>query len=579
MKSLHCRLFGLSRWQHSILLTIAALCTNQAALAQPSIDFLAEQILRLQDSVASNPPSGDLTPPPEARLSAAPATRLLDLVERIDVLKKRISPSAYISVNVPNALAAARIAYEAYGLGDLDKVFENLKEAAIHLQPSGVAAKDPSIEVLKELRRGIAFIAASVAERVRTVVDAAGVVPTAAETQLNNGARLLLLSGNYVGAIGQFWGGMSFAADTITFDIDLFEQNIRDALRGKIIGYAYTIGRDGVSFTEDGPGSARTYPDSPRADQSPYKEMFIASMSKTISALALLKALSDAGISVDDKIDTFLPGDWVPGDGVENLTFRHLLTHTSGLDPSKLSKGGKDGQSFDTLKTIIEQGTPGILAFEEAVYTNANFSLLRILIPRVALGAGVIDNYTNILPPDEVDEMYAVLYADYVVNEVLAPAGIDVPDCSPRDDAGSRTLYYNFDSPNNPGGDFGNWSLECGAVGWYLSSNELGSLLAHVRYTNEILDEQTRATMNDGALGWLNPIVYADWVDGVFGIYHAGAGDISDMSKRGMIGCMMNYPIRVEATLVINSRSSDLDKGGDACVILKEAYDNAWTQH
>jgi hypothetical protein len=42
-----------------------------------------------------------------------------------------------------------------------------------------------------------------------------------------------------------------------------------------------------------------------------------------------------------------------------------------------------------------------------------------------------------------------------------------------------------------------------------------------------------------------------------------------------MTGCMMNYPIEVEAVVIINSRGGSLG-GGHACAVLRDAYDDAW---
>jgi hypothetical protein len=47
---------------------------------------------------------------------------------------------------------------------------------------------------------------------------------------------------------------------TSQFDIDLFEQNIRDALDGETVGYAYSIWKAGDLYSEAGVGKARVEP-------------------------------------------------------------------------------------------------------------------------------------------------------------------------------------------------------------------------------------------------------------------------------------------------------------------------------
>lgn len=54
----------------------------------------------------------------------------------------------------------------------------------------------------------------------------------------------------------------------------------------------------------------------PLTGQTASKEMYVASMSKPISAVALLKLLDDRGISVDSLIAPYLLGDWDQAPGL-----------------------------------------------------------------------------------------------------------------------------------------------------------------------------------------------------------------------------------------------------------------------
>jgi CubicO group peptidase (beta-lactamase class C family) len=334
-----------------------------------------------------------------------------------------------------------------------------------------------------------------------------------------------------------------------------------------------------VNGTPDFGGFARTSADSPETAQSPTKEMYIASISKTISAVAMLKVLQDAGIPVTADIAPYLPSSWTQGPNVDDITFEHLMSHQSGLEEA-------GDQTMEALESAIASGTPGILDFEDAVYTNTNFSLIRILLPQILIGEDVIETYVGVLGEAERPMIYAELYAQYVGAEVLAPAGINAPACAPREATGTRTLYYNFGDPaTEPGLDLGDWGLRCGATGYYLSAVELGSLLAHMRYTDDIIDESIRDLMNNEFLGWLNPIVFAPYVDspafpdeeeieGDWGLYRAHGGDSSNSNDvQGMTSCMMNYPIQVEAVLLINSRGNAVSH---PCGVLLAAFDNAW---
>src|SRR5829696_2691788 len=99
-----------------------------------------------------------------------------------------------------------------------------------------------------------------------------------------------------------------------TIDLDLFARGLVGRLNGHVVGFSYAIDRNGgeARFTADTMAQA-------------------ASASKTITAAALIKALDERGLSVDTKIDKYLPRCWKKGPSVRGLTFRDLLGHHSLL--------------------------------------------------------------------------------------------------------------------------------------------------------------------------------------------------------------------------------------------------------
>jgi hypothetical protein len=103
-----------------------------------------------------------------------------------------------------------------------------------------------------------------------------------------------------------------------------------------------------------------------------------------------------------------------------------------------------------------------------------------------------------------------------------------------------------------------------------------------MRYTDEIIDDEIRGLMNTGFLGWLNPGTFADLVgsatfEGDWGIYRAHGGDSHNMPVPGMQSCMMNYPIQVEAVVLVNSRGNGFS--GHVCTVLRDAFDDAWVEN
>ena len=95
-----------------------------------------------------------------------------------------------------------------------------------------------------------------------------------------------------------------------------------------------------------------------------------------------------------------------------------------------------------------------------------------------------------------------------------------------------------------------------------------------MRFTETILDGQTRQLMDNLFLGWLDKVAFASYVSGAFADYRAHGGDYPIGNVRGMTGCMMNFHINVQASLLVNSRGGNL--GAHACALLKNAFDAAW---
>jgi CubicO group peptidase (beta-lactamase class C family) len=462
-------------------------------------------------------------------------------------------------------------------------VFEAVGAAVRELdhvrEPRGRRFQSQLDEVAKRLAGIVRRIAA---DATAVAVDAGASAAVIAAAHVASGDEAVAL-GSYGPAVGAYADAFTAAAGGVVLDLDLLEDNIRAALDGETVGYAYVIARDGiVHAASDGVGGlARRSVDPDETPQLPAKEMYTASVTKTISATALLKALHTGGISVDAAIGPYLPAGWDQGEDLALVTFRHLLTHTSGLDPADAASGTSAGQTDASLQTIVAQGSSDTQRGNHN-YRNANYSLLRVLIPRVAYGA-LVDVLAATWGPEAV---HAGLYEYYVSQNVLAPAGISQTQCQPAEGPTTRTLLYPFPPGDANGIDAGDWSFSCGATGWFLSALDLGAFMANLRFTDDILGPETRALMDEAFLGWLDPIAYATWVQGTWGTYRAHAGDFNNMT-----GCIMNFPsaanpdfpgVKVQVSLLVNSTGGTL--GGNLpisgprriCKVLKVAYDEAW---
>jgi CubicO group peptidase (beta-lactamase class C family) len=175
----------------------------------------------------------------------------------------------------------------------------------------------------------------------------------------------------------------------------------------------------------------------------------IMSMTKPITATALMMLVDEGKLSVDDPVEKYIPAfadaKLASGEPVRGLAIRHLLTHTSGLTgdqgctdsleatadelaarPFSFQPGDKweYGPSLNVCGRIIEvaSGQP----YEEFLHE-------RIFVP---LGM----NDTTFHPSDEQRERMAVLYKLSGDGQSLVPAerwhGIGEPDCVPNPSGG-----------------------------------------------------------------------------------------------------------------------------------------------
>lgn len=221
-------------------------------------------------------------------------------------------------------------------------------------------------------------------------------------------------------------------------------------------------------------------------DWTRHTPMHVASVSKLITAMALTKLLLYRNISPDAHIGPYLPKYWKRGPGVDQLSFRQLLTHKSGLViPDKLP-GPSD---FQTMKTAIAKGVIG-----PPSYLNMNYGLCRILISTI--DAPYLFN--PLAPNDDTywDTTTIGYYARYVTENIFDPLGIE------------STLLHT--SPNAlgyaipvkvPGFNSGDMSWMAASSGWHLSVNDLLTIMAAFRRGGKIIDTARAQLMLDRQFG------------------------------------------------------------------------------
>ncbi|MGO0061820.1 serine hydrolase [Brevibacillus fluminis] len=111
----------------------------------------------------------------------------------------------------------------------------------------------------------------------------------------------------------------------------------------------------------------------------------LASVSKPITALGMIKLVEQGKASYDEPI-----GRWLPDLPYKGITIRHLLNHTSGLpDYMELFSihwdRTKIATNQDVLKMLIAHRPPVYFEPNESwLYSNTGYVLLAILIEKIA---------------------------------------------------------------------------------------------------------------------------------------------------------------------------------------------------
>lgn len=109
------------------------------------------------------------------------------------------------------------------------------------------------------------------------------------------------------------------------------------------------------------------------------EQFYIGSLSKSLTAFAVLTLVQDSLLSLEDRVNNLIPGLFFSS-YEDEITIRHLLNHTSGISK-------KDG--FKALPTLSELDPEEFyinIRFKPGTqheYSNLNYSILGLIIERV----------------------------------------------------------------------------------------------------------------------------------------------------------------------------------------------------
>lgn len=277
--------------------------------------------------------------------------------------------------------------------------------------------------------------------------------------------------------------------------------NVDKALEGRVAGYAIAVQRGLIGIGKPKLLVKRDYSrrtGDGKLDWDQHTRMHIASVSKMLTAMAVTKALRDKGLSLDTTISGYLPTYWSKGANIDKITFRHLLTQTSGFH------SGASDSDFGFMKSKVAAGvtTTGSDAIGTYDYENMNTGLCRILLPVLLGKISKSQNFNGVSTPtkDAIWDGFTInYYREWVQDAILTPSGVSEAGFKPTPGV-TGALAYSF-PPGNTGWNSGNLNTMAGGVGWRLSIAELLDVMSTWADTNSILPKTAAKTHLDAGLG------------------------------------------------------------------------------
>lgn len=169
----------------------------------------------------------------------------------------------------------------------------------------------------------------------------------------------------------------------------------------------------------------------------------IASVSKTIAALAIMKLVEQGKINLQDPVSKYIRMFWdqYPSK-LDHITIYHILTHTSGLRHYKYSEGEKENalpitdrrQAINMYHVLDEplKFNPG----DDYCYSSYGYILLKHIVEMAT-----INEYKD--------------YQDFLKQQIFRPAGmtrtgVDDPDYGIQIEARPYRLAKNISNNNHP---------------------------------------------------------------------------------------------------------------------------------
>lgn len=338
---------------------------------------------------------------------------------------------------------------------------------------------------------------------------------------------------------------------THSLHIDTLGDNLSKELSKNSIKYGFVV-RYGLYSSSGVAGLKRTDADPPKTDFALSDRFNPASVTKVITATAVLRLLDSNKYSLDTTIAAFLPSGWIIHPSIRKVTFRMLLGHRGAFVDSDVPSDNYSGFK-QYIQTGIDTNKIG-----QYIYSNYAYDLCRILI---AYLDGYHDN-----PSSDIDAETTARFVQYMQNNIYTPLGIQNVQYTPP--LNLQTLFYVYPPGTTNGTDFRNTSPGPGSAGVQLSINDLSLFLFNLINSNLLLSEPQKHLMLSEDLGWDSGqkwfVTFPDSVR-----LHSKGGYLGLNSTQGLQLFMQYY----ENGLLLVAIYNGSDTIGNA---INSAYANSW---
>jgi Beta-lactamase len=321
-------------------------------------------------------------------------------------------------------------------------------------------------------------------------------------------------------------------------DVEGFIQGLEQLLNNNAAGYSIGLNENGSTIASATGGLAKWPQDGSEAWTLDTR-MFVASLNKIVTAIAMTRLLVEAGISPDTPIIGYLPAYWLKGNNVGDITIADLLNHTSGLAFNDTT--GEMDYPFMKAQIALGIERANLGTYQ---YQDVNYGLCRVLLATINGNVPPsLLRWPTYLNDNLWDSSTISAYASYVASEVFAPSGVSGPDFT-HDPADA--LAYNFPVTGH------GWNSldQTEQAAFHMSVNELLKVMGTFRRGGTIVSPVQAQLMLDNGFGLNSPLTNPPTPAGPYYVKLGGLHDNEGHEEQ----CLAFFlPLNMELVVLVNS--------------------------